>query len=514
MAGARTVFSVVWSIASDPGILFCTLIGTIVGLVFGAIPGLTATMATALIVPLTFRTPVNHAMGMLLGAYCGGIAGGAISSILLKIPGTPSSVVTCFDGYPMARKGQAAKALGWAAISSFVGGFISWLALTLVAPQTARFALRFGPPEYAMLVLVGLTIIGSVSGKSLTKGIVSGLVGLWLSLIGIDPIRGSLRYTFNQVPLMAGIGVMPALIGFFAIPEILNGAGASHETEIVKAKVTMREMFPTLRELLTHAVNLVRSSIIGIFIGMVPATGGAIASFLAYDQARRFSKHPEKFGEGIPDGVIASEAANNGVTGGALIPMLTLGIPGDSVTAVLLGGLIIHGLQPGPGLFKEHIDVVYGVFTTLLLANIFMTVIQFIGIRGFVKILSVPKHFLTPILLVLCFVGSYAINNSWFDVWVTLGLGLLGYLMTLAEFPMAPIVLGLVLGGRLETEIRRSLILSGGSWGIFVTRPISLALLLVSLAFVVVSHAGHRNRRRDHGGRAHGALRTWRGRRW
>ena len=482
MSGVGSALSQVFAIASNPSILLYTFIGTGIGLIFGALPGLTATMGTAILVPFTFSMPVAEAFGMLLGVYCGGIAGGAVSATLLNIPGTPSSVVTTLDGYPMAKKGQAAKALGWAVTASGVGGFISWLALVLIAPQAARFALRFGPPEYAMLAVMGLTIIASISGKSITKGIIAGLVGLWLSFVGVDPIVGNFRFTFNQIPLMSGISVMPALIGFFAIPEILSGTRTAYE--VVKEQVTSREMFPTLRELWEHAGNLIRSSIIGTFIGIIPATGGNIAAFLAYDQAKRFSKHPEKFGEGIPDGVIASEAANNGVTGGALIPMLTLGIPGDSVTAVLLGALIIHGLQPGPSLFKEHIDVIYSVFTTLLIANIFMVAIMFIGIRGFVKILNVPKHFLTPILIVLCLVGSYAINNSFFDVWVTLVLGLFGYLMTLAKFPMAPIVLGLVLGRLLEGECRRSLILSGGSWSIFVTRPISLVLLIISMAFV------------------------------
>lgn len=483
MSTFGTALSIVWSAATDPTTLLYTFLGTLIGLIFGALPGLTATMGTAILVPLTFSMPVNQALGMLLGVYCGGIAGGAVSATLLNIPGTPSSVVTTLDGFPMARKGQAAKALGWAVTASFFGGFISWLVLVLVAPQTARFALRFGPPEYAALAIMGLTIVASISGKSLAKGIIAGLLGLWLSFIGVDPVGGDFRYTFDLVPLMGGIEVMPALIGFFAIPEILNSARTSYE--IVNTKVRTTEMFPRLREVMANAANIVRSSLIGTFIGIIPATGGNIASFIAYDQTRRFSKHPETFGQGNPEGVIASEAANNGVTGGAMIPMLTLGIPGDSVTAVLLGGLIIHGLQPGPGLFKEHIDVIYGIFTTLLFANIFMTVIQFVGIRGFVKILNIPKQFLTPILLVLCLIGSYTINNSFFDVWVTLGLGIFGYLMTLGGFPMAPIVLGLVLGELLESEFRRSLILSGGSWSIFFTRPIAVIILLISLAFVL-----------------------------
>lgn len=474
-------FSMVVEILTDPLALLWTFVGTFMGLVFGSLPGLTATMGVALLVPLTFSFPTVHALGMMLGVYVGGIAGGAVAAVLLNIPGTPSAVVTTIDGYPMAQKGQAAKALGWAATASFFGGFISWLLLATVAPQVAKVALRFGPPEYAALALFGLMIIASVSGKSLIKGVISGLIGVWLATFGVDPIMGDLRFTFGNVNLMSGIAVMPALIGFYAIPQILRGLSEEQTMEMHTKPLNLSNFIPTLKEVWRHKLNIVRSSIIGTIIGIIPATGGNIASFIAYDQAKRFSKQPEEFGNGCPDGVIASEAANNGVTGGALIPLLTLGIPGDSVTAVLLGGLMIHGLRPGPELFTKTPHIVMGIFTTLLIANFFMWLIQSVGIKFFVRILKIPNYFLAPMLVVLAVVGSYALRNSLFDVWITLLLGLFGYLMLQGGFPMAPTVLGLVLGPMLESELRRSLILSGGDWTVFFTRPISAVFIGLSL---------------------------------
>jgi putative tricarboxylic transport membrane protein len=481
-------FSLILNVLSDPMCLFLTFAGTFMGLVFGSLPGLTATMGVALLVPLTFTFPKVHALGMMLGVYVGGIAGGAVSAILLNIPGTPSAVVTTLDGYPMAKKGEAARALGWAVMASFFGGFISWGILVTVAPQIARYALKFGPPEYMALALFGLMIIASISAKSLMKGIVSGLFGLTLSFIGVDQITGDLRFTFDSINLMTGISIMPALIGFYAIPQILDtfeeGAGAKGNQSFTK-KLNLVNFFPSIPDIWKAKLNIFFSSIIGTFIGMVPGTGGNIASFLAYDQAKRMSKHPEEFGRGSVEGVIASETANNGVTGGALIPLMTLGIPGDSVTAVLLGGLMIHGLQPGPELFTKFPDVVAGIFTTLLIANIFMAIIQFGGIRLFVKILDIPSHYLMPVLIILSVVGSFALRNNAFDVGITLALGLAGYLMSRGGFPMAPVVLGLVLGPMLESELRRSLIMSRGDWSIFYTRPITVTFIALSLLIVL-----------------------------
>jgi len=461
---------------------------TFMGLIFGALPGLTATMGIALLLPVTFTLPKVQALGMMIGVYVGGIAGGAISAILLNIPGTPSAVVTTLDGYPMAKKGQASQALGWAATASFFGGFISWVILVSVAPQLAKFALRFGPPEYAALALFGLTIIASITAESMLKGIISGLIGLWLAIIGIDPMIGNLRFTFGSINLMGGIGIMPALIGFFAIPQILLSLTQKKvEMFNIKEKGKTLKIIPSLTSVWNNKINLIRSSIIGTFVGMIPAAGGNIGSFLAYDQAKRFSKKSEQFGKGSIEGIIASEAANNGVTGGALIPLLSLGIPGDSPTAVLLGALMIHGLQPGPQFFTKTPELAVGLFTLALLANIFMMLIQYYGIGIFVQILKIPLHFLAPLLVVLSVIGSYAMRNSFFDIWVTLILGLFGYLLVRGKFPMAPIVLGLVLGPMLESQIRRSLIISGGDWSIFFTRTISVILILLSILVIFAS---------------------------
>lgn len=479
MNTAGLILSALAEVLSDPARLLYTLAGTAIGIVFGALPGLTATMGVAILLPFTFGLDPVTGMSALAGVYVGGIAGGAISAILLNIPGTPSSMMTPLDGFPMARRGQAGKALGWAVTAAFVGGLISWIALALVAPQVARVALAFGPPEYAMLAAFGLTIVAGISGRSLLKGVLAGLIGFALSFPGVDPIDGNFRFTFGHVSLMKGIPIVPALIGLFAIPEILSNLSLRYQAPA--SSIRTRDFFPSLAELKEAAGNLVRSSLIGVFIGMIPATGGNIAQILAYDQARRWSRHPETFGKGNPQGIVAAESANNGVTGGALIPMLTLGIPGDSVTAVMLGGLMIHGLQPGPNLFREHASFVYGFLVMLLIANIMMAAIQFFGIRAFVQMLRVPTHYLAPLLLLLCMVGSFAVNNSMFDVWLMLGLGLFGFVMTRAGFPVAPMVLGLVLGPILESEMRRSLILSGGSWAIFVQRPVSLAFLLLAV---------------------------------
>ena len=340
---------------ADPASVGFIFIGTFVGLVFGCLPGLTATMAVALFVPLTYTLAAGNAMSMLCGCYMGGIAGGAISAILLHIPGTSSSVVTLLDGYPMAQKGQGARAVGWASFASGWGSLVSWTVLVLLSPFLAKVCVSFSSPEYAALALFGLTIVSAVSGNSLLKGFVVALIGVLVITIGIDPIFGNNRFTFGSINFLGGIDKMPAIIGLFSIPEILKGcAGAGNPQPM---KISLKNIIPPFKEQWEHKVNILRSSIIGAIIGVIPATGSGIAAYLAYDQAKRFSKHPETFGTGEIDGIIASEAANNGVCGGALVPMLTLGIPGDSVTAVMMGGLMIHGLNPGPSLFTRSPDV-------------------------------------------------------------------------------------------------------------------------------------------------------------
>lgn len=493
----ETVIAGIVSVFTNPTGLLWVLLGVAVGLIFGALPGLSATMGVALIIPLTFSMSEVTAIGTLIGVYIGGIAGGAISAILINIPGTPSSVVTSLDGYPMTKNGLAARALGWATFSSGWGSIISWLLLCTIAPLLARICTGFGSPEYAALAFFGLSIIAAVSGKSVVKGLISGLLGVTLSFVGIDPIWGDMRFTFGSVNLMSGISTVAALIGLYSIPQIINSCMDKDNEKISGKDLTIRNIVPPFREQWKRKFNIIRSALIGTFIGIIPAAGGNIAAFLSYDQAKRFSKEPDTFGKGNPDGVIASEASNNGVCGGALIPMLTLSIPGDSVTAVLLGGLMIHGITPGPTLFSEKPAIVTGIFTMVFVATIFMVLLQVFGIKLFVKTLNVPVNILNSILVMLALVGSYAIRGSFFDVLLTLFFGLIGFVMTRGGFPMAPIVLGLVLGSMFEGEFRRAVKLGGGSASIFLHRPVAMFFILVAVAVIastVISRARKSNK--------------------
>ncbi len=468
----------------NPGIVGVVAAGTFLGLVFGALPGLSATMGVALLIPLTFTMTPTSAFGMMLGTYIGGMAGGAVSASLLNIPGTPSAVVTCLDGYPMAKQGKGAQALGWAAFASGFGSLISWLMLVTLSPALARLCTSFGSPEYAALAFFGLTIIAAVSGKSLVKGLIAGIMGVILSFVGTDPIWGDLRFTFGNINLMTGISTIPAMIGLYSIPQIIISCTEEGNLHVDAQSLKLKDFLPPVGKLWEQKWNIIRSSMIGTGIGIIPATGGNIASFIAYDQTKRFSKNPEQFGNGAYEGVVASEAANNGVCGGALIPMMTLGIPGDSVTAALMGGLIIHGLRPGPALFTDSPGLVAEIFATVLMATLLMVLIQCVGIRLFVQILNVPVHYLNGALVILSLVGSYALRGNFFDVLLTLVIGMFGYLMIKGGFPTAPIVLGLVLGSMFEGEFRRALKLSHGSIRIFFTRPAACVFVLIGIGVI------------------------------
>ncbi len=485
MGDFSVVVQAVLATVANPYTLFLVVAGTFLGLVFGSLPGLTSTMGVAILIPLTFTLEPVDAMGMMLGTYIGGMAGGAVSATLLNIPGTPSAIVTCLDGHPMVQQGRGAEALGWAAFSSGWGSLVSWVLLVTISPLLARLCTSFGSPEYAALAFFGLTIIAAISGKSILKGVIAGIFGITLSFVGVDPIWGELRFTFGSIDLMGGISTIPAMIGLFSIPQILRSCTARDNARVDSKDLKLSKFVPSFREMWRQKWAILRASVIGVGIGIIPATGGNIGSFIAYDQAKRFSKHPETFGKGNYEGIIASEAANNGVCGGALVPMLTLGIPGDSVTAVLLGGLMIHGLRPGPALFSDTPDIVVGIFTTILVATIAMVLIQMVGIKLFVRILNIPVHYLSGILVVLSLVGSFALRSNFFDVLLTLGIGLFGYFFVKAGFPSAPVVLGLVLGSMFEGEIRRALRLSSGNPSIFFTRPISCVILLMGGGVIV-----------------------------
>ncbi len=454
--------------------------GVTLGIVMGAIPGLTATMAITLLIPFTFGMEPLRGLALLISVYTGGMSGGLISAILLRMPGTPSSIATVFDGHPMAQQGRAGYALGLGITASFVGTIVSAILLSFLSPLLAKFALSFGSFEYFALAFLALSLIASLSEGSLVKGLISGVIGLIIATVGSDPVEGVARFTMGFPSLRGGFSLLPVLVGVFAISQVFREA-ENPVKKYLLPKTDYGRFLPTLREIMASWSNYLRSSLIGVFIGALPGAGGDIAGLLAYDQAKRASKHPEQFGKGAPDGVIAAESANNGVIGGALIPLLTLGIPGNAATAIMLGGLTIHNLHPGPFLFREHPALVYGVFVALFVAAILMFLIEAIGIRAFVAALKAPKYILLPVILVFCLIGSFALNNRIFDMWVLIAFGALGYLLEKGGFPLGPLVLGVILGPIAENHLRVGLMTSGGSLLPLVTRPISCGCLVLAV---------------------------------
>ncbi|WP_242620473.1 tripartite tricarboxylate transporter permease [Senegalia massiliensis] len=460
-------------------VILILLLGIISGIAIGSLPGLTATMGVALVLPITFGMEAVPGILLLIGVYFGSVYGGSLTAILINTPGTPASAATAMDGYAMSRKGLAHKALTISTLSSSIGGILSVIVLILVAPQLANFALRFSAPETFALAVFGISIISSISGKSMVKGLMAGILGLLIATIGIDPMGGFPRFTFGNMNLANGLNLIPVMIGLFAASEAFKSMEdifSKQNLDIKVEKVKLKWV-----EFKSLIITILRSAGIGTFIGMIPGAGGDITSFVAYNEAKRFSKNKDEFGKGAMKGIAAPEAANNSVTGGAMIPLLTLGIPGDAVTAVLLGALMVQGLQPGPLLFQNNGPIVYTLFVGMLLANIFLLVIGLFGIKYFTKILLVPKSILSPIILVLCVVGSYALNNNYFDVIVMLIAGIIGYFMVKLKFPVSPVILGLILGPLMESNLRRSLLMSQGNLSIFYTRPITLVLLVLAI---------------------------------
>ena len=469
----------------QPSVFLLILAGTVSGVLIGALPGLTATMGVALLVPFTFGLPVEQGIGMLLGIFCGAIYGGSISAILIRTPGTPAAAATVLDGYPLSQSGQAGRALSMSIFSSFVGGFCGALIMTFLSPQISKIALQFSAPEYFGLAVFGLSIIISVSGSSMIKGLMAGLFGMLLSTIGLDPMAGYPRFTFGFMDLYEGPAFIPTLIGLFALSEVFKGVEDLYVQE--KVKNAINQILPSRADIKKVWQTIIKSTVIGTFIGAVPGAGSDISAFVAYSEAKRTSKEPEKFGKGEITGVAAAESANNACTGGAMIPMLSLGVPGDAVTAILLGALVIQGLQPGPLLFKDHIDIVYNIFAGMMMANFLMFLVGVVGIRFFVKIISVDRTILLPVIFILSLVGSYSMRNSLFDVGLAIFFGVLGYFMQRYEFPASPILLSLILGPLAESSLRRALIISQGDFSIIFTRPISLTLLSLAVISLITS---------------------------
>ncbi|MGE4584851.1 MAG: tripartite tricarboxylate transporter permease [Sphaerochaeta sp.] len=463
-------------------------IGLLLGLIFGAIPGLTVILCIVLFLPFTYTMGPIDSFMFLLGIYCAGGYGGSISAILINTPGTPHATATMADGYALTRQGKSKKALNIALQASTFGGMASALTLLFFAPQVAKFAQKMGTPEYFLVCLFGLTVIAGVSGDSLLKGFISGAVGLLISTIGLDPMTGSTRFIFKNINLYSGFDLVICLIGLFALSEVLSKSKKSNQVTISSLEAVKQEKGTiSAKEYRQMTLPALFSAVVGIIIGIIPGTGASMASFVSYDRVRQMSKHKQEFGNGAIEGIAAAETANNAVTGATLIPLLTMGIPGDGVAAIMLGALMINGLTPGPNLFSEHGVTMYAIMIGLLFVNLFMFLQGKTLTKYFARVVSVPVSILTPIIVMFCFAGAFSVNNSLFDVKVTIAFAILAYVFSKLGFSTIPILLGLVLGDITEENFRRALILSDGSWSIFVQSPISIAfLLLIALTVVLV----------------------------
>lgn len=472
--------------ALAPAALLAVVAGSLLGVLFGAVPGLTFTVAMALVVPMSFSLDTAPAIGLLLGTYIGGMTGGSVSAILLGIPGTPSAAATVLDGYQLTRRGKASLALGTAVVASAFGGIVSLVIMVASVDTVAKLALRFGPAETFGLLIFGLSTICGLAQKSLLKGLIAGVLGVLVMTIGIDEMEGVLRLTFGTVVLQQGVSLLVAMIALFAVPHVID-AFVKHYAEERRpdAIADVRAELPSLRDLAKNFWLMLRCSLLGTGIGAIPGTGGPIAAFLAYAHARKSSKTPERFGRGEMAGVVAPESANNAVTGGAMIPLLSLGIPGDPATAILLSGLLIHGLIPGPMLFISNPGEIYEIYIAIIVSYIAVVAIQLVGIRFFVQLLRVPAHLLAVGIIIMCAYGAFTIRNSVFDVVSVAVLGALAYGLQRVRIPLTPIILGLVLGPSIEREFRTALILSDGEPSIFVASV--PAAVFLGLAVLVVA---------------------------
>ncbi len=468
----------------QPTTLLWIVIGDIVGIFIGALPGLTATMGLALFLPVTIQLDSLTAISLLLGLYFGAVTGASIPAILFGIPGNPNAIATVFDGLPMARKGQAGVALGGAVIASFIGGLISTAALLAASPALARFSLLFGPAEYFSLAVASLTIIASVSGPSLLRGVVMGAMGVLLATVGIDTMTGIRRFTFENPFLASGIGLVPVLIGMFGITQALDDAARSRDLHKVVTQQLGR-LFPNLRQLRGMWRIILESSWIGTFVGLLPGAGASVAVVLAYERARQISPHPEEFGTGRLEGVVAPEVANNACIGGGLIPTFTLALPAEAAAVPILAAMIIHGVTPGPLLFTSQPHFIYAIIFAMIVANLTTCIFQLGGIRVFIKALSVPPALMPPLVILLSVLGAYALNGWMYDAVVAVAAGILGFILKRTGYPLIPLILGLVLGPMMESEFRRMMIITGGDMTVFVTRPLSLLLLAAGTGSLV-----------------------------
>ncbi len=454
--------------------------GVMAGVMLGAIPGLNSPMGTALLIPFTFAMQPTNGLMLLTAVYCGGTFGGSISAILFNVPGAPEASVTGFDGYPMAKSGKAGKALGIAIMCSCIGGLFSVIVMSLISPQLASVALSFSEPEYFALALAALTLIASLGGDKMIKAFIAGCIGLLAASIGIDPMTSVERFTFGGDALMGGINFIPALIGAFAVGEILMTAEAGvKKTNEAVTKVSTE--LPKIFELIKLKWTILRSAVIGTMIGILPGVGATTAAFVGYSEAVRWSKHPEKFGTGIPEGIAAPETCNNAAAGGAMVPLLTLGIPGSATTAVIIGGFMVHGMQPGPMLFINQPGLMYSLFIAMFVANIFMLFSGIIVAKLFSNFRKIRYSILGPCIFVFASVGAFGISNSMVDVWIMFAFGLIGYAMKKYDFPIAPLIIALVLGELAEISLRRGMRMADWDVSDFIFRPIGGTILLLTL---------------------------------
>lgn len=484
MIDALGFFAISWL---DPYLLFLTAAGTLAGIYVGAIPGLSVTMATSILISFTFSWGVNEALALIAGVYMGGVYGGSRTAILLNIPGAPSAIATALDGYPLAKKGLASEAIGLSTVMSVIGGFIGIIALAIAAPAISDIAIMFNSRDYLLLGLIGILLVGTLSGESFAKGAFCGALGVLIGMVGLDPLTAQGRFTFGSINLMGGIPYVVAMIGFFGVGEALYQLEHVGRAR-VKQKVT--RIIPAWSDVRKYLKLGLRASGIGTIIGALPGTGGDIAALLAYDDAKRSTKNPEvPFGEGAKEGLIAPEAANNAAVGGAFIPMLTLGIPGDAVTAIIIGALFIHGLQPGPLLLVNTPHLFWFIVGNLALANVFLLIFGLTGIRVFTKIVECPRAILIPLIIILSAVGAYAIQNNPIHIYWTLGFGVIGYFLKKYGFQVGPIILGAILGPMMDTNYRRAMIGARGDIGTFfwdfVSHPISIILSFVFILLIL-----------------------------
>ena len=460
------------------------LAGCILGTLVGVLPGVGPAAGTAILIPLTFNLDPAGAIIMLSAIYYGAMYGGTITSVLLNVPGEAASVITCIEGYQMARQGRGGAALGIAAIGSFIGGTVAVIALVIVAAPLAALALKFGPPEFFALMLFGLCLVTGLAGRSLTAGVLLTVAGLLVAMIGIDPVRGAPRFTFGMPELYDGLGFIPVVMGLFGIGEILATAEKPYR-EIIRTN--LRDVMPNAAEWKASLGAIWRGTGIGFFLGLIPGVGAIIPTFMSYILEKRISKHPEKFGTGVIEGVAGPETANNAYANAAMVPLLTLGIPSSPTIAILMGAFIINGLTPGPFLFSETPILVWTIIASFFIGNVILLILNLPLVGLWAKILEVPYQYIVVGTLLFCVIGAYSINSSVFDIWVMLIFGVIGYLLRKLDFPLAPFVLGLILGPMLEKSLRTSLEMSAGDFTIFLTRPITVSLLILAVVVLAVS---------------------------